>query len=105
MRIRTLDQDFNGNQLELFWGGNGDVYVTIYENESSTEARDNPMGRPVTVRVGMCGSGARIPSKIKNLFSELATEFEKYKDCKFESDASYIYDQERMEELRKKYGY
>lgn len=53
MRVRTVDQDFNGNQLELFWGGNGDVYVTIYENESSEEARDNPIGRPVTVRVGM----------------------------------------------------
>lgn len=33
MRVRTVDQDFNGNQLELFWSGNGDVYVTIYENE------------------------------------------------------------------------
>lgn len=53
MRVRTVDQDFNGNQLELFWGGNGDVYVTIYENESSEEARDNQIGRPVTVRVGM----------------------------------------------------
>ena len=41
MRVRTVDQDFNGNQLELFWGGNGDVYVTRYENESSEEARDN----------------------------------------------------------------
>ena len=87
MRIRTLDQDFNGNQLEVFWGGNGDVYVTIYENVNSEKARDNYIGKPVTVRVGMCGSGMRLPVKIGNLLSELATEFEKYKDCKFECDA------------------
>jgi hypothetical protein len=101
MRVRTVDQDFNGNQLELFWGGNGDVYVTIYENESSEEARDNPIGRPVTVRVGMCGSGMRLPVKISNLLSELATEFEKYKDCKFESDAHKKNFNEQFEEFKK----
>lgn len=87
MRIRTLDQDFNGNQLEIFWGGNGDVYVTIYENEPTTEARDNIMGRPVTVRVGMGGSGMHLPGEIGALMANLATEFEKYKDSKFERDA------------------
>ena len=92
---------FNGNQLELFWGGNGDVYVTIYENESSEEARDNPIGRPVTVRIGMGGSGHRIPVKIANLFAKLATEFEKYKDCEFECDAHEKNFNEQFEEFKK----
>jgi hypothetical protein len=100
MRVRTVDQDFNGNQLELFWGGNGDVYVTIYENESSNEARDNPIGRPVTVRVGMGGSGQRIPVNIANLFAKLATEFEKYKDCKFESDAEMLEFNKKFDEYK-----
>ena len=51
MRIRTVDQDLTGNQLELSWGGNGDIYVTIYENEPSDDARLNQIGRPVTVRI------------------------------------------------------
>ena len=81
MKIRTLDQDFNNNQLEISWGGNGDVYVTIYVNE------DEFRNYPVIVRVGMGGSGMHLPGNIGKLFAELATEFEKYKDSKFESDA------------------
>ena len=99
MRVRTVDQDFNGNQLELFWGGNGDVYVTIYENESSEEARDNPIGRPVTVRVGM-GSGQRIPVNIANLFVKIATKFEKYKHCKYESDAEMLEFNKKFDEYK-----
>jgi hypothetical protein len=104
MRIRTLDQDFNGNQLEVQWGGNGDVYFTIYENEASTEARDNPMGRPVTVRVGMCGSGMHLPGNIGNLIAELAREFEKYKDSKFENDAYMKEFREECKKLKEEQG-
>ena len=84
---RTLDQYFSGNQLEMYWGGNGDVYVTVYENGPSEDARTKQMGTPHTVRVGMCGSGMRIPRRMRTLLSELATEFEKWRECSFESDA------------------
>ena len=57
------------------------------ENKSSTEARDNLIGKPVTVRVGMCGSGMHLPGNIGKLIVELAREFEKYEDSKFEQDA------------------
>ena len=38
----------------------------------------------------MAGSGQRIPSELKNLFAQISNVFEKYKDCKFESDAEKI---------------
>lgn len=104
MRIRTLDQDITGNQLEMFWGGNGDVYVTIYENDPSVEARDNHMGRPVTVRIGMGGSGIHLPGDMGSLFAQLATEFEKYGECKFESDAHMKEFQEHCKKMKEQEG-
>lgn len=100
MRIRTLDQDLNANQLQVMWGGNGDVYVTIFVNNSG-EARDKYCGIPISVRVGMGGSGMRLPRKIGDLLGELATEFEKYNDNLFESDAEEVDFKKRCEELRK----
>ena len=41
------------------------------------------------VRVGGSGSGHDIPRRIWSLLNELATEFEKFEDCKNEHDAYY----------------
>lgn len=81
-----MDQDLNSHQLEVTWGGNGDVYVTIYQNDEHHSARDEYRGMLISVRVGMAGSGHQVPPSIKNLFAQLATEFYKYKECKFETE-------------------
>lgn len=86
MRIRTLDQDLNSHQLEVVKANNGDVYVTIYQNDEHHSAKDEYRGVPISVRVGMAGSGHSMPPKIMNLFAQLAFEFAKYEDCKFGSD-------------------
>lgn len=88
MRIRTLDQDLNSHQLDVSWGGNGDVYVTIYQNGEHHSAMDEYRGLPVSVRIGMAGSGQHIPARIGRLLAELANAFSDYEDCKFESDGS-----------------
>lgn len=87
MRIRTLDQDVSSNQLEIMWGGDGDVYFNIYENKTDSEGKKKHCGLPVSVRVGMSGSGMSLPGKLNKIIGALANEFEKYKDCTFESDA------------------
>lgn len=89
MRIRNLDADFDGCSLEIYRGGCGDVFVTIRDEPS--EKNPSP-GFGKTVRVGMCGSGASIPPSITALFAELAAEFEKYKDCEYETDAYMKYE-------------
>ena len=48
----------------------------------------------------MLGSGQRIPVNIANLFAKLATEFEKYKDCKFESDAEMLEFNKKFDEYK-----
>jgi len=87
MRIRTLDQDLNSNQLEITRGSDGDVYVTIYKNSAESKGQTEYCGEPFTVRVGMAGSGMHLPGNLSRIFGELADEFEEYKDCTFESDA------------------
>lgn len=87
MRIRTLDQDVSSNQLEVVRGGDGDVYFNIYENNPDSEGKKKHCGLPVSVRVGMAGSGMRLPGNMARIIGELADEFDKYKDCTFESDA------------------
>lgn len=87
MTITTLDRDFNLNHLEVYRGGNGDVYITVYEQED-----ENSLRKPHTVRIGMGGSGSRIPGDVMHSFSELAKSFEKYQDCKdeFEAEKKHI---------------
>jgi hypothetical protein len=91
MKIRTLDCDLNHNELGVFWGGNGDVYVTIYREDDA----------PVSVRVGMGGSGMHLPGEIGTLLANLATEFEKYNEFENECDAYMYESQKRWDELRK----
>ena len=91
MRIKTLDCDFDNNQLEMFWSGNGDVYVSIYRDGEP----------PATVRIGMGGSGMHLPGEMGNLFARLATEFEKYKDFENERDAYMADFEKRMKKLKK----
>lgn len=80
MRIRDLNR--NGNELFVFADEQGDVYVTINHNDKIY--RDSDM---FTVRVGGCGSGHEVPSKIRNLLLQLAAEFEKYQNCRYENQA------------------
>jgi hypothetical protein len=79
MKIRTLDWDLGEETLEMYLGGNGDLYVTI---------EDAAKNKKMTVRVGGCGSGAEMPSRVYRLFWELAREFKKYEDCEFDKDAA-----------------
>ena len=87
MRIRTLDQDVSSNQLEVVRGEDGDVYFTIYQNSANSEGMERHCGASVSVRVGMAGSGMHLPGNMARIIGGLADEFEKYKDCTFESDA------------------
>lgn len=79
MKIRTLDWDWEEETLEVFTGGNGDVYVQINDNKTK---------RQMTVRIGGCGSGQDLPSNIRKLLFALAAEFKKYEDCKNEKEAA-----------------
>lgn len=87
MTITTLDRDINNNHLEVYQGGNGDIYVTIYEQENKDSLRT-----PHTVRIGMCGSGSRIPGDIMLAFANLVDVFKQYSDCEneFEAERKYI---------------
>lgn len=77
MVIRDLNGQ--GNTLSVFRQNDGDIMVSI-----------NHIG----VRVGSVGSGHSVPPKIFSLLSQLATEFEKYKDCRNEKDAYEAYEKE-----------
>ena len=83
MEIRDLNR--NGNSLSIFADDQGDVYVTI-----SRDAEIQSIGSVElsgTVRIGGCGSGHEVPPKIRSLLLQVAEEFEKYKDCKYENEA------------------
>ena len=100
MRIRTLDQDVSSNQLEVVRGGDGDVYFTIYQNSANSEGMERHCGESVSVRVGMAGSGMHLPGNMSRIIGELADEFDKYKDCTFESDACDKDRKETKEEFK-----
>ena len=74
MVIRTLERD--GNCLNVFADEQGDIYVSTNFNSC--------------VRIGGPGSGHTIPMKIRRLLMELAEEFEKYKDVRYEDEAFEI---------------
>ena len=93
MTISNLDRDINYNHIVVYRGGNGDIYVTIYEQENEDALRT-----PHTVRIGMCGSGSRIPGDIMVAFSNLVDVFEKYSDCENEFDAEKKYIREKFKE-------
>ena len=80
MTIRDLNND--GNRLSIFADEQGDIYVTVL-HDGETYRESCVYG----VRIGGPCSGHSIPPKIKQLLYQLAEEFEKYKDCKFEVDA------------------
>ncbi len=74
MVIHTLERD--GNCLNVFADEQGDIYVSTNFNSC--------------VRIGGPGSGHTIPRKIRRLLMELAEEFEKYKDVRYEDEAFEI---------------
>lgn len=82
MTIRSLNDD--RDRLSIFRQPDGDIQVTII-HDGETLRENHLLG----VRVGGCGSGHDIPRRIWSLLNELATEFEKYEDCKNEHDAYY----------------
>ena len=83
MRIRDLNDPTN--ELSVFADEQGDVFVNIAHNTPSYKDY-----RFYSVRIGGCGSGHQVPSKIRSLLLQLAAEFEKYKDCKYENEALLI---------------
>lgn len=82
MTIRSLND--NRDRLSIFRQPDGDIQVTII-HDGETYRENHLLG----VRVGGCGSGHDIPRRIWSLLNELATEFEKFEDCKNEHDAYY----------------
>lgn len=82
MQIRTLNQDLNSNSLEVYRGNDGDIYVTVWDQPDKKSKKT-----PHTVRIGSAGSGHQLPSGVTKALSELASIFEKYKDCETEADA------------------
>jgi hypothetical protein len=87
MVIRDLDGE--GNSLTVFRQNDGDIIVSIRHDGKSY--KDTMI---LGVRVGSVGSGHSIPPKIFSLLDQLATEFEKYKDCRNENDAYDAYARE-----------
>ena len=64
-RLKTADADISNAELSVYWGGNGDLYVTIYD-ETGTHG------------VRLCTSGG--PDKeqpIRLAMAKVAKEFEK----------------------------
>lgn len=88
MVIRDLNRQ--GNTLSVFRQNDGDIMVSI-NHSGKTHKESYVFG----VRVGGVGSGHSVPPKIFSLLSQLATEFEKYKDCRNEEDAYDAYSYER----------
>lgn len=87
MVIRDLDG--HGNTLSVFRQNDGDIMVSINHN-GKTYKESYVFG----VRVGSVGSGHSVPPKIFSLLGQLATEFEKYNDCRNEKDAYDAYERE-----------
>lgn len=70
-QFKTDDPDFNGNRLTGCWGGNGDPYLTIIEEDRN----GNVKGRH-SVRVSF--SGGNFPSEIKCLVGMLVNMINHY---------------------------
>lgn len=76
MKIRDLNNE--GTELNVFSDFQGDVYVSITNNKRSYDS---------CVRIGGCGSGHEVPPNIRKLLLDLAQEFDKYKNCRYEKEA------------------
>lgn len=90
MRIRSLDNP--SDQLSIFEDEQGDIYVTV--------SHSGPMAgyREFTVRIGSVHSGHEIPRLLHQKLHEVAHEFGRFKDIKYESEAARVGDRE--DELR-----
>ena len=60
----------------------GDIYVSIFN-----EFAEYPEEPTRTVRLGGPASGHSVPTRIHVLLMQVAAEFDKYKDCRFENEA------------------
>lgn len=63
-RLKTADADVSSAELSVYWGGNGDLYVTIYDETGAHGVR-------------LCTSGG--PDKeqpIRLAMAKVAIEFE-----------------------------
>lgn len=79
MKIRDLNND--GTSLTVFADDQGDVYVTITDDNVSSDH---------TVRIGGPGSGHEIPLRISQLLHELAGEFDRFKGVQYENQAARL---------------
>ena len=68
MKILTDDCDINQNTLEAYFGGNGDIYISICSTD------ENGLISERHVRIAT--SGGRCPSNIKIAAAELARAFD-----------------------------
>ncbi len=80
MEIRSLDTQ--ENKLSVFRQPDGDIQVTIRHDTGNY--KDSCV---LGVRIGGPGSGHSVPPDIMQLLHQLATAFEKYNECRTESEA------------------
>ena len=64
-RLKTGDIDINHSELSVYWGGNGDLYVTIYDETGIHGVR-------------LCTSGGPAREQgIRIAMAQVAREFDK----------------------------
>ena len=68
MKILTDDCDINQNTLEVYFGGNGDVYIIVTSSDENGIHSEHP------IRIST--SGGNCPTSIKVAAAELARAFE-----------------------------